>query len=40
MGKPELTFTEYANACIEFSDLEVKNILELRGREKQSEGHD
>lgn len=40
MGKPELTFTEYANACIEISNLEVKDLLELRRREKQGESHD
>lgn len=40
MGKPELTFTEYANACIEVSNLEFKDLLELRRREKHGEGHD
>jgi len=38
-GKPEITFTEYVNAYMELFDLTLKNLLELRRREKQAEGH-
>ena len=30
MGKPEISFTEFANACIELSGITVPRLLELR----------
>ena len=40
MGKPEITFTEYVNAHMELCTVTLNQILELRRREKQGEGHD
>jgi hypothetical protein len=35
IGKPEISFTEYANACMTITDLRLDQLLELRRRKNE-----